>query len=74
MRFEVFEVVKFRWIMTPCNLITGYQRFGRTYCFHLQGREFSIMMALFYFLVEWKSGLLSISSLLFCSTSQHHQI
>jgi hypothetical protein len=22
------------WVMTPCGLVGGYQRFGRTYCFH----------------------------------------
>jgi hypothetical protein len=41
MRFEVFKAVKMWmavfWFVTPCNLVGGYQRFGRTYCHHLHG-------------------------------------
>jgi hypothetical protein len=25
------------WVVTPCNLVGGYQRFGGTYRAHLQG-------------------------------------
>jgi hypothetical protein len=25
------------WLLTPCKLVGGYQRFGETYLFHLQG-------------------------------------
>jgi hypothetical protein len=25
------------WVVTPCGLISGYQRFGETYHLHLQG-------------------------------------
>jgi hypothetical protein len=35
-RFEVFTAVKIQvavfWIMTPCNDVAGYQRFGRPCC------------------------------------------
>jgi hypothetical protein len=27
------------WVVTPCGLGGGYQRFGGTYCLHLQGRR-----------------------------------
>jgi hypothetical protein len=40
-RFEVFKAVKVLvmvfWIVTPCSVVVGYQRFGRPCCFHLQG-------------------------------------
>jgi hypothetical protein len=40
MRFEVLTTVNFPmlvfWIVTPCGLIGRYQRFGETYCLHLQ--------------------------------------
>jgi hypothetical protein len=40
--FSVFTVVKMTmlllfWVMTPCGLVSRYQRFGETYCLHLQG-------------------------------------
>jgi hypothetical protein len=39
--FEVLTAVKtfilFFWVVTQCRLIGGYQRFGETYCHHLQG-------------------------------------
>jgi hypothetical protein len=25
------------WVVTPCGLLSRYQRFGGTYCLHLQG-------------------------------------
>jgi len=25
------------WVVTPCNTVVGYQRFGGSCCFHLQG-------------------------------------
>jgi hypothetical protein len=25
------------WVVMPCNVAVGYQRFGGPYCFHLQG-------------------------------------
>jgi hypothetical protein len=41
MRFEVLTAAKmlmlFFWIVTPCTLVGRYQRFGETYCLHLQG-------------------------------------
>jgi hypothetical protein len=40
-RFEVLRSVKmtmlFFWVVTPCRLVDRYQRFGETYCLHLQG-------------------------------------
>jgi hypothetical protein len=40
MRFEVLTAVKMLmlvfWIVTPCGLVGRYQRFGGTYCLHLQ--------------------------------------
>jgi len=33
-----FEITVF-WNVTPCNVADGYQSFGRTCCFYLQGRE-----------------------------------
>jgi hypothetical protein len=30
----IFRVLVF-WIMTPCSLVYGYQRFGGNYCLHL---------------------------------------
>jgi len=29
--------VEFLWIVTPCNVVVGYRRFGGPCCFHLQG-------------------------------------
>jgi hypothetical protein len=29
--------VKVFWVMTPCNVVAGYQRFGGTCYLHLQG-------------------------------------
>jgi hypothetical protein len=38
---EVLTAVKmsmlFFWVITPCGLASRYQRFGGTYCVHLQG-------------------------------------
>jgi uncharacterized membrane protein YqjE len=40
MTFEVLTVVKMTmlviWVVTPCGLVGRYQRFGQTYCLHLQ--------------------------------------
>jgi hypothetical protein len=40
-RLEVLTALKmtvlFFWVVTPCRLIGRYQRFGETYCLHLQG-------------------------------------
>jgi hypothetical protein len=37
---EAFTAVMFQvevfWIMTPCNVVVGYQRFGGPWCLHLQ--------------------------------------
>jgi hypothetical protein len=33
-----FEITVF-WNVTPCNVADGYQSFGGTCCFYLQGRE-----------------------------------
>jgi hypothetical protein len=36
---EVFKVLKIQyesWVLTPCSVVVGYQRFGRPCCFHLQ--------------------------------------
>jgi hypothetical protein len=27
------------WVMTPCSLVGGCQRFGGTHCLHLQARS-----------------------------------
>jgi hypothetical protein len=41
MRFEVFTAMKMPmlifWVVTPCELVGRYQRFGGTYCLHLEG-------------------------------------
>jgi hypothetical protein len=37
------QIVVF-WFMIQCNLVYGYQHFGRTYCLHLQGSKFSGFM------------------------------
>jgi hypothetical protein len=41
MRSEVLTAVRMSilvlWIVTPCGLVGTYQRFGETYCLHLQG-------------------------------------
>jgi hypothetical protein len=40
MTFEVLTAVKMwimvLWVMTPCSLVDGYQRFGESCRFHLQ--------------------------------------
>jgi hypothetical protein len=42
-RFEVFTAVIFHvevfWVVTPCNVVLGYQRFGGPCCVHLQGES-----------------------------------
>jgi hypothetical protein len=44
MRFEVFTVVRLImmmfWVLAPCRLVGRCQRFGETYCLHLQGQIF----------------------------------
>jgi hypothetical protein len=38
-RFETFTMqigVEIFWVMTPCSVVVGYQRFGRSCCPHLQ--------------------------------------
>jgi len=41
MRFEVYTAVKIQvealWVVTPCSVVVGYQRFGRPCCLYLQG-------------------------------------
>jgi hypothetical protein len=27
------------WFVAPCSVVGGYQRFGKTYCFYLQGQN-----------------------------------
>jgi hypothetical protein len=43
MRFEVHTAVKMSmlvfWVVTPCELVCRYRRFGETYCRHLQLRR-----------------------------------
>jgi hypothetical protein len=40
LRFEVLRAVQMSvlvlWVVTPCGLVGRYQRFGGTFCFHLQ--------------------------------------
>jgi hypothetical protein len=39
-RFEIFTAVRmmmFFWVLVPCRLVGTCQRFGETYCLHLQG-------------------------------------
>jgi hypothetical protein len=47
MGFEVFTALEILllvfWVVTPCGL-AGRQRFGATYCFHLQGNESDIFL------------------------------
>jgi hypothetical protein len=42
-RYDVFTAVKieveFFWLVTLCNVVLGYQRFGGPCCLHLQGEE-----------------------------------
>jgi hypothetical protein len=43
-RFEVFTAVRIMmmmifWVLAPCRLVGRYQRFGDTYCLHLQGAK-----------------------------------
>jgi hypothetical protein len=42
-RFEVLMAVKIEfmvfWVMVPCNMVIGYQRFGRLCYLHLQGQR-----------------------------------
>jgi len=46
-KFEVFTEVKIRvevfWVLTPCNVAVGYQRFGGACCLHLQGEVFTLV-------------------------------
>lgn len=40
MRFDIFTVVQTMllfWVLAPCKLLDIYQRFGESYCIHLQG-------------------------------------
>jgi hypothetical protein len=40
MRFDVFtaeRIILLFWVLAPCRLVGRYQRFGETYCLHLQG-------------------------------------
>jgi len=47
-RFEVFMMVKIQvevlWIVMPCNVAIGYQRFGVPCCLHLQGDGDSMVL------------------------------
>jgi hypothetical protein len=42
LKFEVFTAVRmmmlFFWVLEPCGLVGRGQRFGETYCLHIQGR------------------------------------
>jgi hypothetical protein len=42
-RFEAFTAVMFLvevfWVVTPCSVVVGYQRFGGPSCLHLQGND-----------------------------------
>jgi hypothetical protein len=33
--------VDFFWVVTPCSVVVGYQRFGGPCCLHLQGEVIS---------------------------------
>jgi hypothetical protein len=33
----VMVMVMMFWVVTPCSLVVGYQRFGDTRCLHIQG-------------------------------------
>jgi hypothetical protein len=35
---EPVESSQVFWIMTPCSVVVGYQRFGGPCCLHLQGK------------------------------------
>jgi hypothetical protein len=41
MRFQAFTTVKIQieilWVVTPCSVVVGYQRFRGPCCLHLQG-------------------------------------
>jgi hypothetical protein len=51
LRFDVFTALKIcvivLWIMTPCSMVGGYQRFGGAYCLQLHSRKME---------AEWFSG------------------
>jgi hypothetical protein len=40
-RFEVFTAMKiqvqFFWVVTPCGVVVGYQRFRGPFCLYLKG-------------------------------------
>jgi hypothetical protein len=43
-RFQVFTAVKIHvevfWVVTPCSVVVGYERFGRPCCLCLQGEDY----------------------------------
>jgi hypothetical protein len=68
-RFEVFTAVKmlmlFFWVITSCGLVGRYQRFGGTYCLHLQAVSVSVRLInincyLVMFIQLWPLSLHSI--------------
>jgi hypothetical protein len=42
---KTFVFINVFWVVTPCGLVGGYQRFGGTYCLHHQGFSSGAMEA-----------------------------
>jgi hypothetical protein len=51
--------VEFFWILTPCSVVVGYQRFGGPCCLHLQDNNVSDVHAVSIFKAAWTSETLA---------------
>jgi hypothetical protein len=49
------EIVFF-WVVTPCSVVVGCQRFGGPCCFHLQGEENGARKKGIDLVMEYKRG------------------
>jgi hypothetical protein len=50
----VFTAVKIQvafWVVTPCSVVVGYQRFGGPYCLHLQGDKLLYFQVMAFWVV-----------------------
>jgi hypothetical protein len=72
--FDIFTVVKMWivviWVVTPCDLVGGYERFGGTYCFHLQGGSGGYTFRAIALMME--AGRTSETSADFYQTTRHN--
>jgi hypothetical protein len=39
---EIRIQIEFFWVLTPCNVVLGYQRFGEPCCLHLQDEDLDL--------------------------------